>query len=230
MLRTDNCYPLVPESSIQESLIASFKEGVNPSLRYHRNSELLANLALNILERIKRNTDSEHILTIVHSLIKNQDYRLVADYLYAQRTNKKEILNIFERLIAADNPIEINRIRYRLAFARFLSAVPCPGKAEISIVSHLDDVFSESLQGTAVYLIDSAMESPLLVLLHDVGAELRTFIEQQYNFPGLCQTVKPSLANEIIPKNQDGSVKNNLIIKPSCLEWGETLPCISVKP
>lgn len=190
MLRTDKCYPLAPGNSIQESLIASFKESVNPSLRYHRNAALLADLALNILERIKGNGNPEHILTIIHGLIKNRDYRLVADYLYARRTNKKEILNIFERLIATDNPMEINRMRYQLAFARFLSAVPCPGKANISMVSHLDDVLSESLQGTAVYLSDSSMESPLIALLNDVGVELGIFIEQQYNFPGLNALIR----------------------------------------
>lgn len=191
MHRADNCYSFLREdNTIQEKIIASLKEGANPSLRYQGNTKLLSNLAFKIVEKIKGKTNLEHILTIVLSLIKNQDYRFVADYLYARRTNKIEILNIFERLIATDNPPEINRLRYQLQLARFLSVVSCPGKADISIISHLEDLFSQSQQGTAIYLIDSSMESPLTALLHDVGVELGTFIEQQYNFPSLNALVR----------------------------------------
>jgi hypothetical protein len=190
MLRTDSCYSFLSDTSTQKLLIASFKEGANPSLRYHRNTELLADLALKIVERIKGNTNPEHILSIVHRLIKNQDYRLVADYLHARSTKNIEILNIFERIIATDDPIEINKIRYQLAYARFLNAVPRPGKADISIVSRLDDVFSQSQQGIAIYLINPSLKSPLIALLHDVGVELGTFIEQQYNFPSLNALVR----------------------------------------
>ncbi len=177
-------------ASVINLLADSLKKGANPSFRYNNSKEFLFGIALCIEQNLRIATNPDRVLKIVNALIKNQDYRLVADYIYALHANKPEILKIFEKIIETNDPVEVNKLRYRLEYARFLDAVAAFRKANIKFVSSIDAIFSQSKSNIEVYLINPSMKPSLAALLNNTGVDLGIFIEQQYGLPGLNALIR----------------------------------------
>lgn len=172
-------------------LLANFlKKGHNPSFRYNNSREFLFQIALHIEQSLLTAINPDHVLKIASMLIKNHDYRYVADYIHARRANKLTTLKRFEEIIKADDSMEVNKLRYQLGYARFFDISDGHKKADIRFVSSANDIFSQSKQGIAVYLINSSMKLSLTALFDDTGIDLGVFIEQQYGLPGLNALVR----------------------------------------
>lgn len=178
------------DHSLQDLLISQLSKGANPSLRFLSSNLFKIDLAQQINKLLKKEVNLNKIINIINILICDYDYRYVADYLYAINKNKKEILYLFENLTQTSNPTEMNKIRYKLAYAFFLDKIGYPSRGEILQVSNIEEIFVESGKEIAIYFSNSYMKSSLLDLLKDVGMDLHVFIEHQYDLPSINALVR----------------------------------------
>ncbi|HUS69663.1 MAG TPA: hypothetical protein VM075_02660 [Anaerolineae bacterium] len=182
--------------SAHGSLATLLEGGANPSLRYDRNEALLVYLAQRIEEVIAEDLFRARAVDVVHTLITDLDYRLVADYLRARRAGDAAVVGAFERLVASDDITERNKLLYELARARFSRFAASGVDGDIVSVPHPEEVFSRSERGLIIYLRDRALQSPLVALLDDIGARLGYFIEQQYDLPGFNALVRQGVVKK----------------------------------
>lgn len=173
-----------------KTLITILKGGANPSLRYHRGTKLVANLALQIERIFQEDAYSANEIATVLSLIEHHDYRLVADYAEARRTCNRSILSLYDRLTMTTDPIAIGRLRYQLAKARFSTVSGSPPVSDLAFVPSVDELFLHTDPRIMMYIANPSLKPALMVLLEDVGGMLSSFIEQQFDVPGLNALVR----------------------------------------
>lgn len=176
-----------------KSLTTLLKNGANPALRYLRNSNLPEDLAHMVTQYFKDQAELFEHLPKITTLIKDYDYRLVAEYLAARQNRDEAILSVFYQILAADNPHQVGKQRYQLAYTHFVDTVGFPEEAKVSFTPRLDDVFSPRGNQLIIYQEDHQFEPPLLMLIKDVGAMFSKYIEQQYDVPGLNAVVRQGL-------------------------------------
>jgi len=194
------------------SLACALREGANDSFRYHRN-DAFVEYVVNRIETILNEFPEPSARDVVYELVRVIDYRFVASYLRALRTNDDGVIKLFERIVAATNPTERNKLLYQLAHFRFSRSTGSDVNGEMTVVSNIDDLFSNSKPGLIIYLKHSAMQPELMTLLRDVRAQLGSFIEQQLDLPGINARVRQGVVKswvlaggaEVVSKTQNPS-------------------------
>lgn len=179
-----------------DNLPLLLKDGANPALRYQKSRSRCSELAHIIINHFKDEIDILVHIPRVATLIRYYDYRLVAEYLFAWKNQKKNVLDVFNHLIDAANVVIANKQRYQLAFTRLTDTAAILEKPTVSFTERLDNIFSSTSQQLLIYLRDERYKEPLMMLVEDVASAFGTFIEQQYDLPGLNAVVRQGLVRK----------------------------------
>ena len=182
--------------SMIDHLRSILNAGANPALRYQNSLELIEHLAYMIVQQFETKEDLLMYLPRIETLILQQDYRLVGEYLAALRRGNQEILSIFERLCSSNSARDSQRERYRLAYAHFTSSVQTSLKADVVLAPSLDDVFTAMENQLVIYFYDQEYKIRLMQLIDLVGSSLDKFMEHQYDIPGLNAVVRQGLVRK----------------------------------
>lgn len=175
------------------NIAALLKEGANPALRYHTTTTLAEDLAQAIVKCFEDDADLRSHLPLLRSLITDYDYRLVAEYLCARQLHDTSALSIISQIAASNDREQAGRLYYQLAHNRFARRVPLPTPPALSVTHQLEDIFRPATQQLVLYLHSNQHTASLLELLATTGAELGSFIEQQYDVPGLNSVVRQGI-------------------------------------
>ena len=194
----------ISNDSYKKSLFDVFVKGRNPSLRYHNNIETVNNLVDVIISSIESQCNKLFVLDIISTLAFLYDYRYGAEYLWAIKTNNKEILDILEKLAGCKKHDKYKELIDKFFIFKFKDRVAAVRPVDVFFVSSLHEVFTNvDKHDILIYVRDSIYKADLVALLNDVGLNFGEFVAQHYDIPGLNAVVRAGVVKHIVlPKGR----------------------------
>lgn len=168
------------------------REGANSAFRYQQNPVLLRDLSMVIIQHFESEADLSAFIPHLKTLIVDHDYRLVAEYLATRKNRSSAAAFVFQQILS-EKFYSINKYRYQIAYSRFLDTNVFPEKANVVFTHKIGDAFLPNQGQLVIWLQDEEYKEPLTALIDAVGTMLGTFIEQQYDIPGLNAVVRQGL-------------------------------------
>jgi len=161
----------------------------NQVLRYLHQTTLCHVILNHIRARWHQlDVNSRHVLS---QIVAYDDYRLIARYLHAHDKKHQQTLTQFEALARAYETAQLGHIYYQLyviTALRFLPRVALTSVQPYNIIEAL--LTASPSDHIGVYYLDEDARESLNQLLHTVGRNLTSVIQQQVDIPGLNAVIR----------------------------------------
>lgn len=165
-------------------------DGINPTLRTLNQDKVHIAIADMV---VKSYGDSQFFMSDLHNielLVLNYDYRLVAVYLWALRSNQKQVLRIFKEIFVNNDSKRKGQLLYKLAYQRFRNERRDDQTLKILLAKTFDEIFTFEDKGVLIYFLDNRYKEQMIVLLENLAGNVSDFFKQQYDLPGRNAVVR----------------------------------------
>lgn len=195
-------------------LSSALKSGRNPALRVINNPSLRVSLAEIITQNLRGKNEQLLELENITKLIRNYDYRLVPEYIWSLKNDKRRV-RIFYNIFKLKNKSVIKEYLYKLSLQRLTSKKERFKSCKFLFVKNINDIFRNKKQGMIIYMYDESYTKTLKEFLKDIEGNLSNFIERQFDIPSRNAVVRGGLVKSwVLPNGVPVVTKRENLQKP----------------